>query len=595
MMPSLAKDLRFAARMLAKNPGVTAISVLALMLGIGLTTTMFSIVYGALYRGLPFDEPHRIMHLERNNLAQDITSMEVTVHDFHDWREQQTSFTDLAGFFTGTVNLSGGEGRPERFDGAFITAAGFRILGAGALRGRTFQEEDDDPGAPPVAVIGYSVWQNRFNSDPDIIGRTVKINSEQTTIVGVMADDFRFPFNQQMWLPMKQDPVALPRGEGSTLEVFGRLEPGVSLDQAGVAMNTIAQRLAEAYPETNEGVGVAIKPYTEEYIDEEPAAMLYTMLAAVFLVLLIACANVANLLLARAAVRGKEVAIRSALGASRIRVVAQFLTEVFGIAATGAVLGLALAWVGIRLFNNAIAPTEPPFWIDIRLDWMALAFAIGLTLLATVLAGVLPALRASGANVNEILKDETRGTSSLRIGKLSKGLVVAEIALSCGLLVAAGLMIKSVVQLRNIDYGFPADEVLTARIGLFEEDYPTEQSRLAFFEELVTRLGAVPGVRAATVGSSMPAVPMDGSNFGIEGKTYAADRDYPDAGLAVITPGYFDTFGVGVRQGRDVTAQDGNESVPVAIVNETFARKFFPGEDPLGRRIPMGASDSEEP
>jgi predicted permease len=581
--------------MLLKTPGNTAVSVIALALGIGLTTTMFSITYGALHRGLPFEEPHRIMHLERNNLSEDIESMEVTMHDFQDWRAQQTSFEDIASFYTGTANLSGIDGRPERFNGAFMTAGGFEMLRVRPVIGRTFGDADDEPGAQQTVILGYTLWQSRFDGDREVIGRTVRMNGEVTTVIGVMPEGFLFPMSHELWLPHRQDVVQIERGDGLTLEVFGRLKDGVSKDQAAAELATIARRLEMEYPETNEGVGTVIKPYTEEYIGEEPARMLYTMLAAVFLVLIIACVNVANLLLARVSVRSKEMAIRSALGASRFRIVLQFLSETFTLAVVGAAAGLAIAWIGVRLFNNAIAPTDPPFWIDIRIDSVALLFAIGLALVAAVMAGILPALKASGAKVNEILKDESRGTSSLRMGKLSKGLVVAEIAMSCGLLVGAGLMVKSIVQLRNVDFGFATEDVLTARVGLFEGDYPDTTSRLQFFDELVARLDAQPAVAKASLSSSLPGTWAGRSRFAVEGETYEADRDYPLTRRVMVTPGHFETFGVGILQGRDFGTQDIRDNLPVAIVNEPFAERYFPGESPIGRRIRLGDSETEEP
>jgi predicted permease len=593
-MESMWKDLKYSARMLLKTPGNTAVSVIALALGIGLTTTMFSITYGALHRGLPFEEPHRLMHLERNNLSEDIESMEVTIHDFQDWRAQQTSFEDITSFYTGTANLSGIDGRPERFSGSFMTAGGFEMLRVHPLVGRTFSDEDNQPGAQQTLILGYDLWQNRFDGDPGVVGSTVRMNGEVTTVIGVMPEGFLFPLNNQLWLPHRQDPLELERGDGITLEVFGRLNEGVSKDQAAAELATIARRLEMEYPETNEGVGTVIKPYTEEYVGEEPARLLYTMLAAVFLVLIIACVNVANLLLARVSVRSKEMAIRSALGASRFRIVLQFLSETFTLAAVGTAVGLAIAWVGVRLFNNAIAPTDPPFWIDIRIDTVALLFAISLALVAAVAAGILPALKASGAKVNEILKDESRGTSSLRMGKLSKGLVVAEIAMSCGLLVGAGLMVKSIVQLRNVDFGFATEDVLTARVGLFEGDYPDTTARLAFFDELVMRLDAQPAVARASLSSGLPALGSGRWRFAVEGETYEADRDYPLTRRMMITPGHFETYGVGILQGRDFGTQDTRDNLPVAIVNEPFAERYFP-EGPIGRRIRLGDSDSEEP
>ncbi len=594
-MESLLKHIRYSARMLAKNPGVAAISVLALALGIGLTTTMFSIVYGALHRGLPFEEPHRIMHLERNNLAEDIESMEVTVHDYFDWREQQTSFGDIAAFYVGTANLSGSEDRAERYSGGFMTANSFEVLRARPLLGRTFTLGDDHPDAARVVIIGYDPWQNRFGGDPDIIGRTVRLNSEVTTIVGVMPQGFAFPLLNSLWLPMRQDPLEIERGDGVTLEVFGRLNSGVSMEQALVELNTIAKRLAMEYPETNEGVGAVIKPYTKEYVGDEPSALLYTMLVAVFFVLLIACANVANLLLARAAVRSKEVAIRSALGASRWRVVLQFMSETLVLSVVGAVIGIGIAYGGVSAFNAAIVDADPPFWIDIRIDPIALVFVLGLTLVATLLSGIIPAIKASGANVNEILKDESRGTSSLRLGAISKGLVIGEIALSCGLLVAAGLTIKSIVQLRNIDYGFDTQGVFVARVGLFEAAYPDTVTRIQFFEELVERLEALPGARAAALTTNLPGTGSGRRRFAVEGEVYASDQDYPLTRRVLATSGFFETFGVSILQGRDFAPQDRADNLQVAIVNEAFAERFFPGESPLGRRIRLGRSDSEQP
>jgi predicted permease len=595
-MESLWKDFKYSARMLLKAPGNTVVSVIALALGIGLTTTMFSITYGVIFRGLPFEESHRLMFLSRNNVAEDIQQMGVAVHDFLDWREQQTSFENLGGFYSGTVNVSGLEGRPERFTGAFMMSGGLDMLRVPPLLGRLFVEGEDQPGSPHVAILGYTLWQNQFGGDPEIIGHTVRMNGEVTTIVGVMAQGFFFPMNHQLWVPYRQDPSQMERGEGTGLAVFGRLKDGVSREVAQAELSTIAQRLAMEYPETNEGVGATVNPYTDEFVGSELSALLYTMLAAVFLVLVIACVNVANLLLARVSVRSKELAIRSALGAGRWRIVTQFLSETFTLAVVGAGLGLLIAWVGIRLWDNAVAQAEPPFWMVFQLDGSVLLFAVALTVVAAVMAGILPALKASGAKVNEILKDESRGTSSLRIGKLSKSLVVAEIALSCGLLVAAGLMIKSVVNLGNLEFGFETENVMTARVGLFVSDYPDEIVRLQFYEELVARLDAHPMVSVASLSSGLPTTGRGGRpNFAVEGEIYEADQDYPRARQIIATPNHFETFGVSVLQGRDFGTQDTRDNLPVALVNLPFAERYFPGESPIGRRIRVGESESEEP
>jgi predicted permease len=581
--------------MVLRNPGLSAIAIVALTLGIGLTTTAFSIVYGALYRDLPFEEAHRLMHVERNNLSQDIEGMGVTIHDFVDWREQQTSFEAIAGFYQGTVNVAGSEGRPDRYDGAFISANAFGILGAQPLLGRTFRAGEDRPEAEPVIIMGYAAWRDRYGSDPDVVGRVVRVNGEQATVIGVMPEGFAFPLAEEVWVPLRMNPLEMERGSGYTLAAFGRLKDGVTLDQAHAEFSAIARRLELEYPETNEGVGVVIKPYTEEYLGDEPARLLWTMMAAVFGVLLIACANVANLLLARATVRTREVAVRTALGASRMRVVAQLLTETIVLSAIGGLLGLGVAWVGVNVFNRSIVNTDPPFWIDIKIDPVAVLFVIMLVLVTSVIAGIFPAVQSSGADVNEILKDESRGSSSLRMGRFSRGLVVAEIALSFGLLVGAGLMIRSVAKLRTIDYGFPPQEIFSARVGLFDSDYPDDPSRVRFFDEMRERLAALPGVRSAAIASNLPGLGSGRWRVGVEGKTYDRDQDYPMARGNSVSPDYFDSFGASVQQGRDFTDQDRAETLPVAIVNQSFVQAFFDGESPLGRRFRVGDSTSEEP
>lgn len=586
----MMSDLKVGFRILRKNPGPSLFAVIALTLGIGLTVMMFSIVYGALLRGLPFEEPDRIMHLERSNVSRGIESMEVPIHDYTDWREQQTqSFVDLGAWYTGTVNIADGD-TPERYDGAFITASAFPVLGVQPVMGRLFSEEDNRPGSPMVVLVGHQVWQERYNGDPGIVGRTLRVNSEPATVIGVMPEGFLFPFQQQVWVPLRLDPLTLARGEGLTLEVMGRLKPGVTIDRAMVEMSGIAQRLAAEYPQTNEGVAPIIKSFTAEYIGDEPTALLLTMLGAVFFVLLIACANVANLLMARAATRTKEVGIRTALGASKFRIVLQFLSEAFLLALGGAVAGLAIAWIGVRAFNTAIASSNPPYWIDIRIDAVAVLFTLGLALLAALVAGIIPALHAAGANVNDILKDESRGSSSFKLARVSKAIVVFEIALSCGLLIGAGLMVKSVTQLKTVDFGFPT-EVFTARIGLMEGDYPDSVARASFFDQLLPRLQQIPQIENVALATALPALGSGGPNVRIEGEQYELDGELPWVRGNVVTPNYFETMGVALVAGRAFVDQDRVGSMPVAIVNQAFAAKFFDAGNAVGRRIRFGRAE----
>jgi putative ABC transport system permease protein len=568
------------------------VTVVTLALGIGLTTTMFSIVYGALMRGLPFEHAERIVSVRRENPVRDFREMTVSPHDFVDYRAQAHSFEALAGFTNGTVNVSGSE-KPERFDGAYMTANAFDVLRARPLVGRTFRPGEDAVGAPAVVVLGYDLWQSRFHGDRGLVGRTIRVNGEAAEVIGVMPRGFAFPASEKLWVPLRR-PLEAKRGDGTDVFVFGRLKPGVSIDRATVEMAAIAKRLATAYPESNKDITAYVEPYTKSFIGNKPTALLMTMLFAVFLVLLIACANVANLLLSQAAMRAKEVGIRTAMGATRTRIILQFLTEPLALAAVGAVLGVGLAAIGVKLFNAAIASTEPPFWIDIRIDAPILLFVVAITLFATFVSGVLPAIRASGANVNEVLKDESRGSSSFRGGKLSQALVVFEIALSMGLLVAAGMTIKSVTRLRNMDFGFPTRTIFTARVGLPEAVYRDTAAQIRFYDELYRRLGDLQGVESYTLTGMLPVLGAPDQSFAVQGKPYAEDKDYPQTHYVTTYPGYFGTFNVAL-QGRDFGSGDTQTSEPVAIVNRTLATKYFPGQDPIGRRIRLGDSKSKEP
>jgi putative ABC transport system permease protein len=590
----LLQDLRVGARLLRKAPGITLASVIALALGIGLTATMFSIVYGAIMRGLPFEDGDRIVAVDRANVSRGITQMSTPWHEYVDWRDQQRAFSEFGAHYSGTINIADGD-RPERFDGAFITASALRLTRVQPLLGRLFADEDGRPGAPAVLLLGYDTWRNRYDGDPAVLGRTVRANGEPAVIIGVMPRGFRFPVDEDMWLPLRMDGTRFGRTEGIWLSVIGRLAPGVSIAAANVEMNGIAARLATEHPDTNEGVSAVVMPYTERFIGKEPQALLYTMLGAVFLVLLVACANVANLLLSRAAMRSREVGVRTALGASRGRVVLQFLAEAYVLAVVGGLVGIGVALAGVRIFNNAIESTNPPFWIDIRVDAPIVLFVLAVTFVASLAAGVLPAWKAARADVNEILKDEARGSSSFSMGRLSRGLVVLEIALSCGLLVGAGLMIKSVVKLRTLDFGFPTATVFTARIGLPETGYGEADQQRRFFDELLPRLQQSAGAQSVGLTSVLPGLGSPTQAVSIDGATYAdPDRDRPMTRRIVVSPGFFETFQLPLRQGRDFGSQDQAGALPVAIVDEGFARRHFGGESPLGRRIRFGRIDDPD-
>jgi predicted permease len=591
---SFRDDLALGVRQLTRRPALTATAVTALALGIGLTTMMFSIVHGILLRGLPFPESERLVHVELSRLSEGVSSLAVSVHELDAWREAQRSLEGLAAFQRGTFNVSGPEARPERHEGAYVSANTFGQLGVTPALGRDFLPEDDAPGAAAVVMISHVIWQDRFQFAPDVVGRTLRVNGETSTIIGVMPERFGFPVTEYLWVPLRADPLASPRGTGYDLEVFGRLHGDTSLDEAAAELASLTRRLELEYPETHSGMGVIMKPYVREFLPGEAITTMFTMLGAVLGVLLVACANVANLLLARAAMRAKEVAVRCALGASRARVVSLLLTETLVVAAVGATVGLGLAQVGIDLFNAAIVVSDPPFWFDIKIDATVVAFVIALVGVTTLVAGGLPALQAADAGM-EALKDEARGSTGLRVGRWSRAIVVVEIALSCGLLVATGLMIQSVVNLRSVDLGFATDDVLTARVTLFENDYPTDESRLQLFERLKDRLDSMPGARSASLVTQLPGRGAGSRYVAVQGEAYASEEDYPRVRSVTVTPDAFDTVGTRVLQGRDFSASDRATTSPVAIVNQKFADRFFPGRPAVGEQIRFTRMDAEQP
>jgi predicted permease len=587
-MLAFLRDLRLGFRTLAKSPGLSLVSTLALAMGIGLTTMMFSIIYGAMLRGLPYEGGDRVALVWRSNAARDIDRSSLPIQDYLDFKAQQSSFERFGAYTGGTMNVSGTD-RAERYAGTWISAGVLEMTGVQPQLGRLFRAGEDVYGGAQVAVLGHAMWQERFGGQASAIGSVVRVNGMPFEVIGVMPPEFDFPDGGQLYLPMQFDPLADPRGEGQFVQVIGKLKEGISLDQANVEMATIASRLAAEHTASNEGFTAYTTGYVDAFIGEEPRVMLWAMLGAVFFVLLIACSNVANLLIDRAAHRSKEVGVRTALGASRGQIIQIFLSEALVLAAAGAVLGIVIAKFGIDGFNRAIASTDPPSFIDIQLFPPVLAFAVGVSLLATLLAGLIPAIQSSRADISEILKDESRGASSLRIGRLSKVLVIAEIALSCTLLVAAGLMIKSVTKAQTADRGFTADQVFTARVG-FPSAYTDTVAQMQFFTQLAVNAAELPGVQAAAVASGLPGAQqgLNGNRFQLEGKTYDRDQDMPNTRSVSVTPGFFATLEIPLRTGRLFTDGDREGALPVAVVNERFARQHLEGGDALGKRVKLG-------
>jgi predicted permease len=585
-------DLRLAARMMVRQPGTSALAVIALGLGIGLTTTMFSIVNGAALRGLPFPESDRIFHVAPFNVAErdDIDS---PAHGVAQFAARQRSFEQLAAFRFGTANVVGPDGIPERYRGAWITPNTFRVLRVAPLIGRDLRDEESRPGAAPVVILGHKVWQERFSGAADVVGQPLRVNGTVMTVVGVMPPKFAFPSNQELWPAATIDPATPRSPDEPVFEMIGRLRNGVSAEQAGAEMAAIWNQLAQEFPERyDKGFTTETKTFIQEFLGSEIIGVLFAMLAAVLGVLVIACVNVANLVLARAADRSREIAVRTAVGASRWRVVRQMMVEVFALAAAGAAAGLGIAWGGVALFNRAIVDTSPPFWIDIRIDGTVLLFVTAMTILSAFVAGIVPALRASRADLTTVLNDEGRGTSSLRMGRISRGLVIVEMALSFGLLVVSALVIQSIVKVGNVHYGFATADVWTGRVQLPDQDYADDERRRQFSRALIERLGAIPGVERAALGT---ATPPFAPRFAIKfpGKTYPDDRGYPEARSLTVSPDFFDVLRVRVVQGRTFDARDRAGVDGVAIVNESFARKHFPG-GALGRQFALARGDHQQ-
>lgn len=590
-MDALLKDLRFGIRMLVKHPGLTLFSIVTFGLGIGLTTTVFSIVNGAILKGLPFEGAERIMWVARTNPSEDIERMGVNAPDFFAWGERQTAFESIAAFTGQPVNLAEEGTAPERLLGASFSVDMFSVLNVKPMLGRGFLDGEDRPGAEPVIVLGYDLWQDRFGRSKDVLGMSVRANGVMRTVVGVMPEDFGFPERQQVWMPLEIDPNSTDREGGASFTVIARLNPSSSVDEAKVQMATIAGQLEEEYPESNEGIGAIVSPITEQVVGAEITALLFTMLGAAVGVLIIACVNVANLLLARASVRTREVSVRTALGASRGRVIQQLLGEVMILALAGGAVGVGLAYAGTTWFTRALASNPPPFWMSFGLDGQVLFFVVAVTFVAALVSGLAPALQATKADINEALKDEGRGSSGMSASRFTGALVVAEVAVSCGLLIASGLMISSVARIRTVDMPFAIDNVFTARINLPLIEYPDTTSRLEFYAALLPQLEAIPGVESATLSDGLPASGNGTRVFQVEGESYAADTDYPIAREGIVTPGYFRTYHTEVLQGRAFTVQDRAGNQPVAVVNRSFVEQFFPNDDPLGRRIRMGRED----
>ena len=594
MRPFL-RELALSFRILLRHPGNTLISILILGTGLALTMFMFGAINAFILRPLPFHESDQLVHMEWSNPSQGEDSLSVPVHDFLEWRVSQRNMESLAAFYQGTINLSGNS-RPERFDGAYVTTNVFDVLKIKPHLGRLFVTGEDQPGANPVVILGYHLWRNRYDANPNIIGQTIRVNARNTVVVGVMPPDFRFPAREDVWIPLSLDISNVKRSDSANLEVFGRLRKGATIAHVRSEFRTIAERQAKENPEIKALVPV-VKPYEREYVDDETRSILFAMFGAVLLVLLIACGNVANLTLARSLARSREFAIRSALGADRWRLIVNIFTECVVISFAGGLIGSLLAeWAGhytiATLKNNP--NMAPPYWIEMGTDWRTLLFGIGAALFAALLAGLLPSFRASRTDLVTSLHQG--GYSSAKpLGKVSRSLVTGQIALSCVLLISAGLMTRSVLKLRHIELGANIDGILTGRIGLFEAQYPDSDSQLRFYQKLIERLGAIQGIQSATITSSLPGTFVPSNYVTTEKNSTTESNLLPVAHQASIAPNYFTTFKVPLIKGRFFDSRDHKDAQKVVIVNKMLAEQFWPGADAVGQRLRLGELNENNP
>jgi predicted permease len=592
---NLLQDLKFAVRLLIKDRWFTAVAVIALALGIGVNATVFTFVNAVLIRGLPFTDADRVLVVaSRDAKGRDGSA---SYADFRDWRDATRTFASLSAFSGATMNLSD-EGRaPERFQGPYISANAFKVIGQAPILGRDFQPDDDRPGAAAVVIFGNGVFKNRYGSDPSVIGRTVKVNEVPATVIGIMPEGFKYPNNADVWMPLNQMPrLTEQKRDARNIDVFGRLADRVTTAQSQSEMDTIARKLAADYPDTNKDIAAHVMTINER-VNGGPITLIFlSLMGAVAFVLLIACANVANLLLARSAARAREMSVRISLGASRWRIVRQLLVESVLLSIISGLLGLALAYVGVRLFDAATQDVGRPYWIQFTMDAQVFAFFAAVCLGTGIVFGLAPALHVSKTDLNEVLKEGGRsGTSGIRARRWTSALIVAELALTMVLLAGAGLMIRSFLNLYRMDVGIETTQVLTMRLTLPNQKYPTPEHRRVFYERLDQRLAGLAGIRGATIATSMPLGGGFPRLLSMDGKEIQKGEQAPTVTQVTIGPRYFETLGIKVLRGRGFDDIDGTPGHYAAVINQRFAAMHFGTDDPIGRRIKLTADGPPPP
>ena len=589
----LLQDLKYAVRALLKTPAFALIAISCLALGIGVNATIFSVVDGVLLQPYPYPDADRIVVLNTMNPPARINRAPVSYLDFRDWRDQNSTLATLAAVQRRSFAVADGRTDAERFAGAAVTWTLFGLLGTPPATGRDFGPEDDRPGAEPVVLISDDLWRNRYNADSAIIGRAIQVNGRPHTVIGVMPPKFLFPETQRLWVPISAYIPEYTRS-ARVLEVFARMKPGVSLDQASSDLRAISERLAASYPKENEGWAALVRPLRAWMVPTQVEIMIFAMMGAVTLVLMIACANVANLLLARAAVRHREISIRSALGAGKWRIIRQLLTEAILIGLLSAPIGIGIAWIGLRLVDSGIPPDSVPYFIHWSLDARSLAYTIGISMLTGIIFGLAPALQAARTNLQDSLKEGARGAAGGRRARLRSMLVVSEIAMSLILLVGASLFVRSFLNLQHSTTGFDTSPIMTMRIYLPGTAYEAPEAKARRVQDIVQRIEGLPGVEAAFGSNFVPfGGGGSGGNISVEGQAVEAGKE-PSITFVAASPHLRNTLGVALLRGRDISDTEETTRTPVALINQTMASQIWPGQDPLGRRFKLLNDDVED-
>lgn len=588
----MLQDVRYAFRMIRQQPWFSAAIVGTLALGIGVNTTVFTLVNGVMFKPLPFPGGERLVMVEERKAGEERGSRNVAYGDWRDYKAAATSFERLEAFQGMSMTVSEQGNPPEQYRGGRVTSGLFAMLQMQPVLGRAFHAADERPGAEAVVMLGYGVWKDRYGLDRNVIGRSVRAAGKSAVIVGVMPEGFKFPSNEDLWMPAVPD-EQMEKRTARDFQMMGILRPGASIAGASADLSVVAKRLQEQYPDTHKDYGIVVKTFHEAMNGGPIRLVFLLMMGAVGFVLLIACANVANMLLGRAIGREREIAIRLAMGATTGRIIRQLLVESVLLSLGGGLLGLGLATVGVGAFAQAVENVGKPYWVVFSMDYVVFSYFAVVSVFAGILFGLAPAVQAARADVNGSLKEGSKSAGGVRTGYFSGALVVMQFALAVVLLSGAGLMMRSFVAAQNEFAGIQGERILHARVSLPDSRYGTAEARRQFFDRLLPRLAALPGVEAVAMTSSAPGEGGGGQRFELADRPTPEPERRPAANAQTASPGYFGLLGLGVVQGRDFESSDGQAGKETALVSRLFVAKHFPQMSPLGQKVRFFGADQK--